>query len=301
MNDKIRARTPARPLALMLVALNLFIAACAGAPGSVSNPTAGAVSPASVPSPASAASPVQPAPSAQVAPAAQAATAQGSPIKIGVLADTTGQAAFAGAQERLNADLRIDEINQAGGINGRPLQAIYVDPGSDPARAQELVIQLVQQDNVDALMGGVLTPECAGVAGLAAQLQVVYLTAEGCAGDQVTGQNCTRYVFRLYPAGVQTTLPLAQYMVQTYGPNWGIVYTDYAAGQSSVDNATGRLPLPDRPVAVFVPRTSSPMTSLDRADLHHQIDPPPPDCRPRPLEWRLVLRSRRAGFSRGTR
>jgi ABC-type branched-subunit amino acid transport system substrate-binding protein len=164
----------------------------------------------------------------QAGPSATAVQAAGNEAqkpatKLGVLADVTGVAPFAGAQERLNTDLRVSQINASGGVNGHALQAIYVDPGSDPGRAQQPALQLVQQDNVDVLMGGVLTPECAGVAGIAAQMPVVYLTAEGCAGDQVTGWDCNKYTFRLYPVGVQTTTPLAQFMVQTYGKRWGII------------------------------------------------------------------------------
>jgi ABC-type branched-subunit amino acid transport system substrate-binding protein len=45
---------------------------------------------------------------------------------------------------------------------------------------------------------------------------------------------CNKYSFRFNATGRQTTIPLAQYMVKTYGKNWGIIYPDYALGQSNL-------------------------------------------------------------------
>jgi branched-chain amino acid transport system substrate-binding protein len=93
---------------------------------------------------------------------------------------------------------------------------------------------LVQQQNVSVLMGGVLSSECLGVENLVPRLQVVYLTSTACAAEAFTSMQCNSYSFRFNATGRQTTIPLATYMVNTFGKNWGIIYPDYALGQSNL-------------------------------------------------------------------
>ena len=123
----------------------------------------------------------------------------GTPIKIGVLNDITGVGAIEGALMRISTELAIQQANATGGINGRPLQAVYVDPKGDATQALQLATQLAQQDNVDVLAGGIFSPECLGVQGLAERLGLVYLPLNGCASQDFTSKSCSRYTFRVYP------------------------------------------------------------------------------------------------------
>src|SRR5262249_31540154 len=74
-----------------------------------------------------------------------------SPIKIGVLDDTTGVTSIEGALMRISTDLAVQQTNASGGINGRPIQPVYVDSKDDPTQALQLAAQLVDQDQVDVL------------------------------------------------------------------------------------------------------------------------------------------------------
>src|SRR5204863_857103 len=95
-----------------------------------------------------------------------AAKPTGTPIKVGVLDDITGVGAIEGALLRISVELVVDQANSSGGINGHPLQVVYVDPKGDAAQALQLATQLAQSDNVDVLSGGIFSPECLGVQGL---------------------------------------------------------------------------------------------------------------------------------------
>jgi branched-chain amino acid transport system substrate-binding protein len=192
------------------------------------SPSAGA-SPSAVASPSAAAAP---APTATSAPAAGAPT--GTPITVGVMDDVTGVGAIEGALMRISTDLVVQRTNASGGINGHPLQVVYVDPKGDATQALDLATQLAQQDNVDVLAGGLFSPECLGVSGLAAQLKMVYIPTNGCASDVLTSQQCNRYTFRVYPVGRQTNDPTVKFEVQNLGAKWGIIYPDYALGQSQL-------------------------------------------------------------------
>src|SRR5436853_7896862 len=100
---------------------------------------------------------------------------------------------------RISVELALDQINTTGGINGRPLQAVYVDPKGDASQALQLATQLAQQDNVDVLTGGIFSPECLGVQGLAPKLGVGYVPLNGCANEQFSTQSCNRFSFPVIP------------------------------------------------------------------------------------------------------
>ena len=62
------------------------------------------------------------------------------PVLIGVSGPLTGPAAQYGAQWKKGFDLALDEINGAGGINGRPLQYVFEDTQSDPVSYTHLTL-----------------------------------------------------------------------------------------------------------------------------------------------------------------
>src|SRR5262245_12818447 len=97
-----------------------------------------------------------------------------SPITLGVLADHATSTGVEGAEMQVNTDLAVAQINAAGGIHGHPLKIAYQDPNADPAQAQSMAQALVQQQNADVILGGILSSECLGVENLAPRLQVVY-------------------------------------------------------------------------------------------------------------------------------
>jgi ABC-type branched-subunit amino acid transport system substrate-binding protein len=160
--------------------------------------------------------------------------ATGPAIKIGVLADQAPLTAVEGAEMRVNTDLAIAQINAAGGVHGHKLEAVYADPKATPDEAITLAQQLVQQQGVDVLAGAVLSSECLAVENLVPRLQVVYVSSTGCAAEDFTAKQCNQYSFRITPQGRQVNIPLSQYIVNTYGKKWAIIYPDYAFGQSQL-------------------------------------------------------------------
>ena len=182
------------------------------------------------------------APASGSAPAgASAAQVSGSPIKVGVLDDITGVGAIEGALMRISTELVVEQTNATGGINGRPLQVVYADPKGDATQALQLGTQLAQQDDVDVLAGGIFSPECLGLQGLAPKLGIVYLPLNGCANEQFSTQSCNRYTFRVFPAGRQIEDPTTAYEVKNFGTNWAIIYPDYVLGQSNLATISAAL------------------------------------------------------------
>jgi len=86
-------------------------------------------------------------------PPAGAITPAGVALRIGVLSSTTGTFSISESSMLYTAKMAIDEINEAGGINGSPIEPIYSDYGSDPVIAANRARQLILQDKVVAIVG----------------------------------------------------------------------------------------------------------------------------------------------------
>jgi len=114
--------------------------------------------------------------------------------KFGAVLPLTGTNAFYGEFARAGLELAIEDINNAGGINGRPVRMIYEDSGGDRARATTAAQKLVDIDAVDALftittpMGGAVAPVAE-----AAKVPFIYGSATNSFAENKT------YVFKDYP------------------------------------------------------------------------------------------------------
>ncbi len=95
-----------------------------------------------------------------VAPAASAQT-QGvskNEIVIGSMQDLSGPVVAFSKQTKFGMEMRVDEINAAGGIHGRKLRLIVEDHGYDPKKAVLATQKLVQRDKIFAMLGTIGTP-----------------------------------------------------------------------------------------------------------------------------------------------
>jgi branched-chain amino acid transport system substrate-binding protein len=75
------------------------------------------------------------------------------PIRIGILFSETGVTSTIGLSQLQGALLGIDEVNEAGGIDGRELVAVRYDPQSTPSRYAELAERLIVDDGVNVIFG----------------------------------------------------------------------------------------------------------------------------------------------------
>jgi branched-chain amino acid transport system substrate-binding protein len=82
-----------------------------------------------------------------------------SPIRIGWLSSLTGALSSAAIAENQGVQFAVDEINAAGGINGRPLELITRDTGGEPTKAVNFAKQLAFVDKVDIIIGPVNSGE----------------------------------------------------------------------------------------------------------------------------------------------
>ncbi len=80
-------------------------------------------------------------------------------IVLGSIQDLSGPLAGFGKQVRLGMMLRVDELNEQGGINGRKVRLIVEDSGYDPRKAVLAAQKLVNQDKIFAMVAHIGTAQ----------------------------------------------------------------------------------------------------------------------------------------------
>jgi branched-chain amino acid transport system substrate-binding protein len=80
-------------------------------------------------------------------------------ITLGSIQDLSGPIAGFGKQARLGMLLRVDEINEQGGVNGRKLRIIVEDSAYDPKKAVLAAQKLVNQDKIFMMVGHIGTAQ----------------------------------------------------------------------------------------------------------------------------------------------
>ena len=86
---------------------------------------------------------------------AESAASVGRPIKVGVIADQTGPLSFIGIANANVARMVIGDINAKGGLLGRSVELILEDSETNDSVAAAKATKLVQQDQVDVILGGI--------------------------------------------------------------------------------------------------------------------------------------------------
>ena len=152
------------------------------------------------------------------------------PIKIGQLSDLTSTFTPWGVQVRDGMALAAQEINEAGGVDGRMIEIIVQDSENDGDIGVDRFERLVE-DGVVAV-GGILSSGVGAPVGASAeQLQVpVFLVKSG---TEAALTRDSRYTFRTcLPAAPMTAGPVLQYAQEQGFTKVGAIVADYPWGQA---------------------------------------------------------------------
>ncbi|MBN2232228.1 MAG: ABC transporter substrate-binding protein [Deltaproteobacteria bacterium] len=163
-------------------------------------------------------------------PAAPATAAE--PVKIGFVYIMSGPFATYGQFAKKGAELAIDEINKAGGILGRPVEACFEDSTGKPDVAMRAIRKLVYQEKVDCLIGLDSSGVAKSVVPSIAQLKTPLIITHAATPD-VTGTVCNRYTFRISLNLAQNVKTAALLAARTDARTWTTVGPDYAFGHQS--------------------------------------------------------------------
>ena len=97
-------------------------------------------------------------------------------IKFGVIGPLTGEYDLYGVAVRNGAELAAAEINAAGGVLGKTLEIIAYDSKGDAAEGTNAYNRLMDQDEIDALIGGTFSGVTLGIKSLAVEDGIPVLT-----------------------------------------------------------------------------------------------------------------------------
>src|ERR1700674_2684931 len=155
-----------------------------------------------------------------------------SEIKIGEINSYSLLPAFT-EPYRKGWQLAVEEINAAGGVNGRKLVVISKDDGGKPADAQTAANELVSSENVAMLTGTFLSNIGLAVSDFAHQNMVFFLSAEPLTAA-ITWAKRNRYTFRLRPSNYMQAVMLVEEAAKLPAKRWATIAPNYEYGQSAV-------------------------------------------------------------------
>jgi branched-chain amino acid transport system substrate-binding protein len=102
-------------------------------------------------------------------------------IKIGSVLSVTGPASFLGDPEKKTLEMYIRDINAAGGVNGKKLEIIIYDDGTDSNKARTFATRLVEDDKVDAVIAGSGSGSALAMRSVFEDAQTPYISLAGSA------------------------------------------------------------------------------------------------------------------------
>lgn len=169
-------------------------------------------------------------------------------IEIGAILPLTGDAAVYGEEMKRGIELGLEEINQAGGINGKEVKVIYDDDQGLPSIAVNSFQKLIIQDKVEAVIGGAMSSTAMSMAPMAEKNKVVLISP---AASTPTLTTIGDFIFRVWPSD---TFEASEIAKLAYGKidlhKISIVYVnnDYGRGaaeifKSKLENLGGMVPL----------------------------------------------------------
>jgi branched-chain amino acid transport system substrate-binding protein len=154
--------------------------------------------------------------SAQQAPAANAA-----PIKLGIVTFLSGPAASPfGVPSRNAAEIVIESLNAGKapapyntvGLGGTKIEAKYVDEAGSTAQVVTEYRNLIQRDQVDAVVGYISSGSCLAVTPVAEELKALTVYFD-CGTPRIFEEKPRKYVFRPEPHATMDNVAAARYLL----------------------------------------------------------------------------------------
>lgn len=152
------------------------------------------------------------------------------PIRVGVISPLTGAWTVYGKAHSAGFEMAVDEINEKGGVLGRPLEVVLGDSKTEPRIVVEQANRLIRQEQVDFLAGTFSSAErnAAGPVVTSANKILLYPTFyEGQEKEYYPGV-CNQNIFMFGPEPTQQVWPHMEYMMSNFGNKFFMIGSDYA-------------------------------------------------------------------------
>ena len=141
-----------------------------------------------------------------------AAPAQEAPIKVGILHSLSGTMAISETTLKDVMLMLIDDLNQKGGLLGRPVEAVVVDPASDWPLFAEKARELIEGEQVDVVFGCWTSVSRKSVLPVFEELNGLLFYPV-----QYEGEESSKNVFYTGAAPNQQAIPAVEYLMSEDG------------------------------------------------------------------------------------
>ncbi len=156
------------------------------------------------------------------------------PIKIGFQVHRTGIGAAYGRWYDRTTMAAVKVINDAGGINGRPVEIVAEDDGTDPKRGAEVVEKFASQHKCDIAYGTLFSHVVMGSAPRAGELKIPYFVVSE--GHHVASGALNRYTLQPGICDVKSQVKsMAPFVTNNLGKKVTMIFPDYAFGHDHRD------------------------------------------------------------------
>lgn len=161
-----------------------------------------------------------------------AATAQDDvqPLKIGFVADQSGVGYLFSVSQLAGLEIAIQEINEAGGILGRPVEYIVRDAQLRPDVGATLARQMILEDGVELLLGPTSSSVALAVTAVAEEYKIP-IAFHTSASYALTTTQGHPYVVQVIPNTYMEGRAAARYMNELGYTQWAGIGPDYAYGR----------------------------------------------------------------------
>ncbi|HUO00100.1 MAG TPA: ABC transporter substrate-binding protein, partial [Bradyrhizobium sp.] len=151
------------------------------------------------------------------------ANAAEEPIKVGIATDLTGPIAYAGNADANVARMVTKDINDNGGLLGRPIQLFIEDTASNESVAVGNVRKLIQRDRVDVVLGGITSSMRNAIKDpIVTRGRTLYIYPQ-----LYEGKECTQYLFCTGPTPAQQCDEFIPWLIKNGGKRFALPSSNY--------------------------------------------------------------------------
>lgn len=143
-------------------------------------------------------------------------------IKIGVLHSLSGTMAISETTLKDTVQMLVDEQNKKGGVLGKKIEAVVVDPASNWPLFAEKARELISKDKVSAIFGCWTSVSRKSVLPVVEELNGIMFYPV-----QYEGEESSKNVFYTGAAPNQQAIPAVDYLLKQGVKRWALVGTDY--------------------------------------------------------------------------
>ena len=169
------------------------------------------------------------------------------PLLIGLATDDTGQYAASGQDEQRGMLMAIAEVNARGGVLGRRVNHMHTDTGGNPATGTAVAEQMITQQEVGFLIGGVHSGVASAMSKVAQKYGCIYFNSNSSSPTEA-GKDCHRTKFVWDGNGTNFSISVVKGAMTGFGRDWVLITSDYTWGHNTakgiralVESSGGRI------------------------------------------------------------